>query len=78
MGTKSELLLKINEERLKVLAQANGLSVIPKTFGKSELIKYLEGVLSLEQIKTYLELSKKENKQETAAQVQEAPKIEKP
>ena len=65
MGTKADWLSKLDETKLKNIAQDNGLTTIPKTFKKRELVKYLDGVLTLEQIKSYVtEVYEKETKRE--------------
>jgi len=53
--TKEEDLKSFSEDQLKEIAQKEGINVIPKTFKKKDLIKYLEGVLTLKQIKSYEE-----------------------
>jgi len=54
LGTKAELLSRLDEGKLQRLAKKEGLKVILKTFGKRDLVKYLEGVLTLEQVKEYV------------------------
>ena len=54
MPSKADFLAKLDEERLKTIARNEGLSTIPRTFGKRELVKYLDGTLTLEKIKEYV------------------------
>jgi hypothetical protein len=51
--SKEDRLKLFTEDQLKEIAHQEGISKIPKTFDKKDLIKFLEGVLTLEQIKTY-------------------------
>lgn len=65
MPTKAEMLSKLDEGRLKKIAKNEGLSTIPRTFGKRELVKYLDGTLTLEKIKEYVaEVYERETKRE--------------
>jgi Holliday junction resolvase-like predicted endonuclease len=54
LGTKADLLQKLDEEQLQRVAKKEGLKVIPRTFKKRDIVKYLDGVLTLEQIKEYV------------------------
>jgi hypothetical protein len=64
MPTKADLLSKFDEGSLKKIAKGEGYP-IPKTFGKPELVKYLEGMLTLEKIKEYTaEVYENETKRE--------------
>ena len=64
MPTKADLLSKLDENCLKTIAKSEGYPV-PKTFGKRELVKYLDGLLTLEKIKEYTaEVYEKETKRE--------------
>lgn len=64
MPTKADLLTKFDEDGLKKIAKSEGYP-IPKTFGKRELVKYLDGMLTLEKIKEYTaEIYEKETKRE--------------
>ena len=60
--TKAELLSKLNEQSLRNIAKNEEIP-IPKTFGKRDLVKYLEGRLTLGKIKEYTaEMYEKETK----------------
>jgi len=60
--TKAELLSKLDEESLRKIAKNEEFS-IPKNYGKRDLVKYLEGTLTLEKIKEYTaEIYEKETK----------------
>jgi hypothetical protein len=63
--TKAEMLSKLDEEHLRKIVKDEGFS-IPKTYGKRDIVKYLEGMLTLEKIKKYTaEVYEKETKRET-------------
>ncbi len=63
--TKAELLSKLDEEALRKIAKNEELS-IPKNYGKRDLVKYLNGMLTLEKIKEYTaEVYEKETKRTT-------------
>lgn len=62
MPTKADFLAKLDENGLKTIAKSEGFQV-PKTYGKRQLIIYLEGMLTLEKIKKYVaEVYEKETK----------------
>jgi hypothetical protein len=48
-------LKKLTDEDLEGIARKEGLKTIPKNYEREDLIKYLEGVLTLERIKRYKE-----------------------
>lgn len=49
----SRFLKKLTEENLRELAKKEGMKVIPTNYDKEDLLKFLEGVLTIEKIKTY-------------------------
>lgn len=60
--TKVELLSKLDENALRNIAKNEELSV-PKNYGKRDLVKFLNGMLTLEKIKEYTaEVYEKETK----------------
>lgn len=60
--TKAELLAKLDENSLREIVKNESFS-IPKNYGKRDLVKYLEGMLTLEKIKEYTaEVYEKETK----------------
>jgi hypothetical protein len=50
--TKAELLAKLDEQALRDIAQSENYK-IPPNFGKRNIVKYLEGMLTLQKIKEY-------------------------
>ena len=60
--TKAEVLAKLDENALREIAKKVDFSV-PKNYSKRDLVKYLEGMLTLEKIKEYTaEVYEKETK----------------
>jgi hypothetical protein len=60
--TKAELLSKLDEKALRNIAKNENFTV-PKTYDKQDLVKYLEGTLTLQKIKEYTcEIYEKETK----------------
>lgn len=65
MDSKTKLLSKLDVNTLKKVAKKEGLKKIPSSYGKSDLVKYLSGVLTLKQVKSYtVENYEKETKRE--------------
>lgn len=65
MGIKSDLLSKLDENKLKKIAKKEGLTKIPANYGKRDLVKYLDGVLTLQEVKSYtIETYEKETNRE--------------
>ena len=62
--TKADLLAKLDENNLKGIAKNEGFS-IPKNYSKRDLVKYLDGLLTLKKIKEYTtEVYEKETRRE--------------
>ena len=53
--TSIGFLKKLTDEDLKVIARKEGLKNVPRNYERDDLIKYLEGVLTVERIKRYRE-----------------------
>lgn len=54
MGTKAEMLSKLNEEYLEKMAQNEGITIVPKPFKKRQLVIYLGRSLTTGRIEEYI------------------------
>ena len=51
--SNTDFLQELNLETLKEIAQKEGLAKVPKNYGKEDIVKFLDGVLTTQKIKFY-------------------------